>query len=142
MVKAYGIALYKYDNSSIKLLLCKSIKSKEKYGFLKGVQIKGETNEQTAIREFYEESGIKVANCRLEEFFIQKNEDKDIGIYMVDYHKIDKIDNYFKNDYLKNEYLCKENSEVKFMDINNLKPIKTKQTKIVQDIINYVNKKT
>ena len=142
MIKAYGIALYKYEQNSIKLLLCKSVKSKDKYGFLKGVQLKNETNEQTAIREFYEESGIKVANYNLEEFFIQKNEDKDIGIYMVDYHKIDKIDGYFKNDYLKNEYLCKENSEVKFFDIKNLHYIKKKQIEIVQDIINYVNKKT
>jgi len=141
MIEAYGIALYKKENDCIKLLLCKSVKSNNKYGFLKGVKIDKETNQQTAMREFYEESGIKVDDKYLDKFFAQFNETKNIGIYLVKYDYIKNINDYFyQNDTLREQYLCKENSIVKFFDIDNLPPIKEKQIKIAKDIIDYIKK--
>ena len=140
--KAFGIALYKCTQDKIEALLCKSVKSKEKYGFLKGVQIANESNEQTAIREFYEESGIRLFNYQLEEFFLQKNETKDIGVYLVNYDKINNIEKHFYKNKLKEQYICHENSDVRFFDLLNLPPIKAKQIKIIKEIKAYVNKKT
>lgn len=128
-IKAYGICIYKKTNKSYEILLCKSVLSNTKYGFLKGVQIKGETIVQTAIREFYEESSIKVIPENLENFFFQENEYKDIGIYLVDYVHVKNKDIYFSNNILKDDFLCNENSNVAFFDINNLPIIKTKQKK-------------
>ena len=58
--KAYGICIYKVENKSIKILLCKSVNSKEKWGFLKGIALKYEQHKRTAQREFFEESSIFV----------------------------------------------------------------------------------
>jgi len=135
-IKAYGICVYKKTKKSYEILLCKSILSKNKWGFLKGVQEKNETTKQTALREFYEESSLNVKDTYLEDFFIQENEFKDIGIYLVNYKNIKNIDKYFNNNELKEKYLCKENSEVKFFDINTIPEIKTKQNKISKKIIN------
>jgi ADP-ribose pyrophosphatase YjhB (NUDIX family) len=141
MIEAYGITLYKKEKNCVKLLLCKSVKSNYNYGFLKGVKINKETNQQTAIREFYEESGIKVDDKYLDKFFAQFNETKNIGIYLINYDYIKNTNGYFyQNDTLKEKYLCKENSLVRFFDIDNLPPIKKKQTKIAQDITNYIKK--
>jgi 8-oxo-dGTP pyrophosphatase MutT (NUDIX family) len=140
--KAFGIALCKYTQDKIEVLLCKSVKSKEKYGFLKGVQVTNESNEQTAIREFYEESGIRLFSYQLEEFFLQKNATKDIGVYLVNYDKINNIEKYFYNNKLKQQYICHENSDVRFFDLLNLPPIKSKQIRIIKEIKAYVNKKT
>jgi ADP-ribose pyrophosphatase YjhB (NUDIX family) len=134
-IKAYGICLYKKEQNRTKVLLCKSVLSKSKWGFLKGVQDNNETNAQTAIREFREECGIEVAQRYLEDLFIQKNETKDIGIYLVNYNNIPKIEKYFSNDDLLSQYLSWENSQVGFFDIRNLPPIKTKQEFLTKEII-------
>jgi ADP-ribose pyrophosphatase YjhB (NUDIX family) len=139
-IKAYGICLYKNETKGIKILLCKSVKSQNRWGFLKGVQEQNESKKQTAIREFFEESGIKVEYKYLENYFEQINETKNIGIYLVNYKNVKKIENNFINDKLLDHFLCWENSEVKFFDIDNIKNIKKKQINLVEDIIKYFKK--
>ncbi|PIF03994.1 MAG: NUDIX hydrolase [Arcobacter sp.] len=139
-IKAYGICLYKYNKNSTEVLLCKSVNSSDRWGFLKGVANSNETPEETAIREFYEESGITINSKYLEKFYLQKNDTKDIGIYMVNYNSISNIDIYFNNGILYPKYLSSENSEVRFFDIKKLPPIKKKQNTIAQDIIKYLSK--
>jgi 8-oxo-dGTP pyrophosphatase MutT (NUDIX family) len=138
--KAYGISLYKVDKNNIKILLCKSITSKSRWGFLKGVQEKGESDFQTAIREFREESSINIEKKYLQKYFEQKNTLKDIGIYLVNYNNIQGIQKYFNNEVLLSKYLSWENSEVKFFDITNLPNIKKKQNSLIQDVIKYLQK--
>ena len=139
-IKAYGICLYKNEPKGIKILLCKSVKSKNRWGFLKGVQDENESKKQTAIREFFEESGIKVEYKYLENYFEQINETKNIVIYLVNYKNVKKIEHNFINDKLLDHFLCWENSEVKFFDIDDVKDIKKKQINLVEDIIRYLKK--
>ncbi|MEA3553434.1 MAG: NUDIX domain-containing protein [Campylobacterota bacterium] len=139
-IKAYGICLYKIEPSCVKILLCKSVKSQNRWGFLKGVQDENESKKQTAIREFFEESGIEVEYKYLENYFEQINETKDIGIFLANYENVKKIDHHFINEKLLDHYLCWENSEVKFFDINNIKDIKKKQKNIVKEIIEHFKK--
>ena len=136
--KAYGICLYKKEKNGFEILLCKSILSKNKWGFLKGVELKNETIEQTAIREFYEESSILVKQSFLEEYFYQENEEKNIGIFLVNYKNIKNYATYFSNNTLKEKYLDKENSKVKFYNIKDIPTIKIKQINIASKIINFL----
>jgi 8-oxo-dGTP pyrophosphatase MutT (NUDIX family) len=137
-IKAYGICLYKKDKHNIKILLCKSVQSKEKWGFLKGVQEKNETNEQTAIREFEEECSIKINKKYLENYFEQINDLKDIGIYLVDANNISNINDFFVNNKLISSYLSWENTQVGFFDITKLPKIKKKQINLIGDIVQYL----
>ncbi|MEA3314437.1 MAG: NUDIX domain-containing protein [Campylobacterota bacterium] len=136
---AYGVCLYRNIGDEIYILLCKSIFSINKWGFLKGVQNNNETITQTAIREFYEESGIKVSINILEDYYQQINFEKDIGVFLVNYDKIPyNVDNFFNDLSLKDNYICSENSEVEFFNINNLPLIKKKQIYLVDDIVKYL----
>lgn len=139
-IKAFGICLYKRGKDGIKILLCKSISSKSRWGFLKGVEKKGETDFQTALREFKEESSMSVEKQYLEKYFEQINEDKDIGIFLVNYNNIQSKHTYFNNSELEKKYLSWENSDVQFFDINNLPEIKKKQIHLVGDIVKYFKK--
>ena len=139
-LKAYGICLYKKESGSIKLLLCKSIASQKRWGFLKGMQERDELNFDTAIREFYEEGGIKVQKEDLENYFEQINELKDIGIFLVNYDTISNIKKFFSGGKLLSKFLSWENSQVKFFDIDNLPLIRSKQQKLTKDIVQYFKK--
>lgn len=137
-VKAYGICIYrKNQDNIIQLLLCKSISSKKKWGFLKGGSQDSESKKETAIREFFEESSIKVHPDKLEDYFEQKNAKKDIGIFLVNYDKIGHIDKYFARDKLMDKYLSWENSEVQFFNINELPMIKNNQLLISKQIVRF-----
>jgi len=137
-IKAYGICLYKIEKNHIKVLLCKSVSSKDRWGFLKGVQEKNETQGQTAIREFHEECGIKVNSKYLENYFEQTNKTKDIGIYLVNYDKINNIESFFVEEKLLSDFLSWENISVKFFTIDKLPLIKTKQGKLTKKIVKYL----
>ena len=140
-IYAFGICLYKKRKDCIGILLCKSVNSKEKWGFLKGVALKYETQIETALREFYEESSIKIEPNLLENFFIQKNELKDIGIFLVNFDNVYGVNKYFNENKLYKQYLSHENSDVEFFNIEKLPLIKTKQKYMVNDIINYLHLK-
>lgn len=140
-IKAFGICLYKYNKNSIEFVLCKSVNSNEKWGFLKGVSLKNEIGIKTALREFEEESNIKIEEKYLEKCFLQKNEFKDISIYLVNYQNVKNIDTYFNNNVLKKENLSCENSAVKFFNIKKLPLIKKKQKDMIVNIVEYLNTK-
>lgn len=140
-IKAYGICLYKIEKNDIKILLCKSINSKKKWGLLKGTTMEGERPIQTAQREFLEESGIITYIKDYEEYFEQKNDDKDIGIWLLNANKVSSLNKYFHNDTLKDDFLSMENSKAKFFSIDDLPKIKKKQTDLIEEITHFLQSK-
>lgn len=141
-IKAYGVLLYKIENKKTKILLCKSVKSLEKWGCLKGMQTGSETAKECAKREFFEECGIKIETYLFEDYFFQENDEKDIGIWIVNAKKVDDLDTYFSEDKLYDNYLSWENSKVKFFDIKDLPEIKKKQKKLIEDIKGFLQSKS
>ena len=140
-IKAYGICLYIHEKKDIKVLLCKSVSSLNKWGFLKGVQHDNETQQNTAKREFLEECGIDVSAKYLEDYFEQTNIEKDIGIYLVNGKNIKNLDRFFNNNILLHNYLSWENSKVKFFSITSLPVIKRKQILLSKEIIDFLKNK-
>ena len=140
--KAYGILLYKVEKKSIKVLLCKSVKSLDRWGCLKGVVSGNESPKECAKREFKEECGINIETYLFEEYFFQENDEKDIGIWIVNAKKINTLDEYFIEDKLIERYLSWENSKVKFFDINELPDIKKKQKTLAKDIKDFLQNKS
>ena len=139
-INAYGIALYKVEKNKVKLLLCKSVKSLDKWGCLKGVILKNETPKECAKREFKEECGIILETYLFEEYFFQENEEKDIGIWLVNAKRIRDFDTYFFKDKLYDTFLSWENSKVKFFDIKDLPKIKKKQSYLIKEIKDFFRK--
>ena len=70
-IKAYGVLPYLVEENDIKILLCKSVMSKDRCGCLKGLKEKSETAFECARREFYEESSIN--RTLTKEIFIHYN---------------------------------------------------------------------
>lgn len=140
-IKAYGICLYKVENKKIKILLCKSINSKKKWGFLKGCALEKEKPILTAQREFLEESGIITYIKDYEEYFEQKNNKKDIGIWLLNAKTISSFNKYFENDCLKESYLSMEISHAKFFDINKLPKLKNNQKFLIEEITDFLQNK-
>lgn len=133
--RAYGICIYKIEeDETVKILLCKSIKSKDKWGFLKGLVLRYEESKRCAQREFFEESSIFVEMDVFEEYFEQTNDEKDVGIWLVNANNVPDLDDYFYEDRLATNYLSWENSKVKFFDIKKLPKIRKKQKQIAKAI--------
>lgn len=140
-ILAYGVCLYKVEEKSIKILLCKSISSLERWGCLKGVKAKKESPQECAAREFSEESAIPVSIDDFEEYFEQKNDEKDIGIWLMNANKIRNLNNYIIDDRLLSNYLSWENSKVKFFSLDKLPKIKTKQQFLLKEIKDFLQSK-
>ncbi len=141
LVKAYGIVPYYVKGDDIKILLCKSVASKDRWGCLKGTKTRNETAYECAKRELFEESGIDVDILLFEEYFEQLNDDKDVGVWLVNFKNIENIEKYFTNDTLKEQYLSWENSKVKFFSLNNLPKIKKKQQDLINEIKDFLKSK-
>ena len=141
LVKAYGIVPYYVKGDDIKILLCKSVASKDRWGCLKGTKTRNETAYECAKREFFEESSISVDVALFEEYFEQLNDDKDVGIWLVNFKNIENIEKYFTNDTLKEQYLSWENSKVKFFSLNNLPKLKKKQEELITEIKDFLKSK-
>lgn len=139
--KAYGVVPYKVVEGDIKILLCKSVASKDKWGCLKGSKNKNETAFECAKRELFEESGILVDTVLFEDYFEQLNIDKDVGVWLVNVKNLE-INKMFTDDVLKEKYLSWENSKVKFFSIENLPKIKSKQIELLRDIKDFLRNKT
>ncbi|MCI0500978.1 MAG: NUDIX domain-containing protein [Epsilonproteobacteria bacterium] len=140
--KAYGVCLYKKYNDSYKILLCQSLDNLNKWGFLKGTKKGSETPRQAAVREFMEESSIKIEKKYLEHFFYQKNKNKDVGIFMLDGANVKKLDDLFDGDSLKKRYICSENANVHFFDIEELPKIKKKQLLLIKKVVSVLSEKS
>jgi len=138
--EAYGICLYYKTFFGIKILLCLSSFSDHKWGFLKGKKESNETKIETALREFYEESGILLSKNMLQEYFEQISYDKTIGVFLVDAKKVKNINNYFYQDTLRSKYISSENQKAQFFNINHLPLIKKKQTDLVKNIVKFLSK--
>ncbi|QDF28358.1 NUDIX domain-containing protein [Halarcobacter anaerophilus] len=142
-IEAYGVVLYTVEKDSIKILLCKSVKSRDKWGCLKGVKLSSETPRECARREFYEESSIKgVESYLFEDYFEQRNEEKNIGVWLVNIQKVANWKSYFFEDKLLDNYLSWENSKVKFFDIKKLPNIKKKQKDLIKQIKDFLQNKS
>ena len=140
-VKAYGVVPYIIGKNDIKILLCKSVASKDKWGCLKGTKTKDETAFECAKREFFEESSIDVEIALFENYFEQINIDKDVGIWLVNSENIEEMNKYFNGDVLKSNYLSWENSKVKLFSLNNLPRIKNKQLNLITEIKDFLQNK-
>ena len=140
-IKAYGLVPYIVKNNNIKILLCLSVASKNKWGCLKGTKNKAETAYECAKREFFEECSLNVETALFENYFEQINIDKDIGIWLVNADNIEDLDKYFDVDTLKTNYLSWENSKVKFFPLNNLPRIKNKQQTLIKEIKDFLKSK-
>ena len=93
MTKTYGIVPYKFNKNKTLLYVYKN--KEGKFLFFKGKQEINETKEQTAIREFFEETGYKVDKIYLEKYFETRTKNKLIGLFLVNQHNL--------NDVLENE---------------------------------------
>lgn len=140
-VKAYGVVPYIVTKNDIKILLCKSVASKDKWGCLKGTKNSNENAYECAKREFFEESSISVETALFEDYFEQINIDKDIGIWLVNGSNIENLDSFFVDGTLKKNFLSWENSKVKFFSLNNLPRIKSKQETLLKEITDFLKNK-
>ena len=140
-VKAYGVVPYVVTKNDIKILLCKSVASKDKWGCLKGTKNSNESAYECAKREFFEESSISVEIALFEDYFEQINIDKDVGIWLVNGNNIENLDSFFVDDTLKKNFLCWENSKVKFFSLDNLPRIKNKQETLLKEIMDFLKNK-
>jgi ADP-ribose pyrophosphatase YjhB (NUDIX family) len=141
LVKAYGVVPYYVNESDIKILLCKSVASKDRWGCLKGTKTKNETAYECAKREFFEESSISVDVALFEEYFEQLNDDKDVGVWLINFKNIENMEKYFVNDTLKEQYLSWENSKVNFFSLDNLPKLKKKQEELITEIKDFLKSK-
>ena len=140
-IKAYGLVPYLVTKNDIKILLCKSVASKDKWGCLKGHKEKDENPYECAQRELFEESSIEVEIGLFEDYFEQINLEKDIGVWLVNTSNIENINEMFFEDKLKNNFLSWENSKVKFFSIDDLPIIRKKQVSLIKDIKNFLKNK-
>lgn len=142
-----GIAPIRKNGDDIEILLC--VPTEGSYasangsfygmGFLKGQVEDGETNLQTAIREFGEESGdLNVELFDTEKFFTQNNPKKKIHIWPAkvlptefNLHKITDSGIVLDHD--------EENTLIKFYSINNLPPVFRNQQKILGELLEFIN---
>ena len=76
-----------------------------------------------------------------EEYFEQINQEKDIGVWLVNSSNIENMDRYFNGNTLKSEYLSWENSKVKFFSLKKLPKIKSMQKKLVLEIKDFLESK-
>ncbi len=84
--RSCGAIVYRFINGGIRYLLIKNRRSSN-WGFPKGHVERGETNEQTAIREVLEETGIHIKIlpdfAHKAEYTIHGNVEKSVTIYLA-----------------------------------------------------------
>ena len=132
--KAYGVVPYIVSKNDVKILLCKSVLSKDKWGCLKGMKEKDENPYECAQRELFEESSIKAEIGLFEDYFEQVNLEKDIGVWLVNASNIEGLKGMFFEDKLMSNYLSWENTKVKFFSLDKLPTIRKKQINLISDL--------
>lgn len=141
-IKAYGVLPYLVENNDIKILLCKSVMSLDKWGCLKGVKHEKETAFECAKRELFEESSIDIDIALFEEYFEQINLNKDIGIWLVNASNIENFKALFSDYKLKSNYLSWENSKVRFFSLDDLPLLKKKQVNLINEVKDFLKSKS
>ena len=132
--KAYGVVPYIVTKNDVKIVLCKSVLSKDKWGCLKGMKEKDENPYECAQRELFEESSIKAEIGLFEDYFEQVNLEKDIGVWLVNASNIEGLKEMFFEDKLMSNYLSWENTKVKFFSLDKLPTIRKKQINLISDL--------
>ena len=84
--KSYGISPYYIKDREIFILLNKTSHISD-WNFFKGKIEKDETIKECALREFAEEARHDFSEHPLEDFFLQKNKRKDVGIFLIQIEK-------------------------------------------------------
>jgi 8-oxo-dGTP pyrophosphatase MutT (NUDIX family) len=125
--KSYGICPYQVKDEHIYILLIRA-KGHDEWGFIKGHKEEFDISaKHTALRESTEETNISFDIKDLEDFYLQKNKRKDVGIYTI---KADKCDmsniilqprevHEIKWFYLLSQINIAKNSEQILTDIRN-----------------------
>lgn len=85
-LQSYGLCPYMIISGHFYILLNKTSENSY-FNFFKGKKENDETPEETAQREFHEETGVKVNFSDFEDYFFQTSPRKDVGIFMVDWVK-------------------------------------------------------
>ena len=122
---SYGVCPYLIHEDNVYIMLIQP-KGHKEYGFSKGKIELGETIEDCAIRELFEETGIIVKEEHLENYFEQKNRRKDIGVFLVDINNLD-LNN-------KLNLRSSECFKIKFFNILDEIPINNNQKIILSQI--------
>jgi ADP-ribose pyrophosphatase YjhB (NUDIX family) len=138
---SFGIVPYLIIKNSIYILMGQSDK-KQKYGFIKGKIEIGEKITETAIREFEEETYIKLENFYLEDYFYQEHKMKNVGVFLYNLKNHSNYKSLFKKKKLKK--FNKENINVelfKLEDINSNLNILGNQKIIFNEIILHFKEK-
>ena len=126
--KSYGIIPYKIDfkKNEVKILLSKTHKQTDSYDFIKGKIEENETIKECVVREVEEEINVELNENELEDFILQKNKKKDIGLFFVNFNGKDIDYSFFPN---------REIYELEWFNINNLPKISNNQSKIITYIL-------
>ena len=88
---SYGLVPYRFINNKVYIYVNKTSRFSD-WNFFKGKIEEGETIEDCAQREFYEESGVKIKKKYFEDYFYQTTKRKGIGIFLVDYELLKVFD--------------------------------------------------
>ncbi len=135
---SYGLCIYKKEEGLTKILLCKSVTSKIKWGLVKGGISGKESHEECAKREFFEEVGIDTKIKTYEKYFKQVNAGKSVGAWLVSYKNIPDAKNYFIDDKIPNYSLSWELSKARFFCLEELPELKDNQIKMLSEIRYYL----
>ncbi len=95
--RSYGIIVYRKKGADLEFLLVKN-KNADYFGFPKGTPEETETPEETARREFQEETGLKAPTDLSEETFVEEYDFKD-----SEEKTIHKINTYFLGEMVVEE---------------------------------------
>lgn len=126
---SYGICPYYKVQDEIYIVLIQP-KGHVEWGFAKGKIEENETKEECAVREFYEETGLKVNIESLENYFEQNNKRKDVGIFLVNIFNMNKDD--------KINLQSKEVHKIKLFNITDKIDIYKNQENILNEIKHYL----
>lgn len=87
-----GAVIFRKENTEVKYLLIRNKRSAH-WGFPKGHVEPGETNEETAIREVFEETGLNIKIVpdfvKKSEYTIQGKIEKSVSIFLAETEEID-----------------------------------------------------
>lgn len=121
---SYGVCPYRIKKGKIQILLIQP-KGHTEWGFIKGKIEPNETIAECVKRETLEETNIDLAINNLEDYFMQKNKRKDVGIFLINNKTLN----------LKNIKLQRgEVHRIKFFDLESDIVINKNQAEILESI--------
>lgn len=123
---SYGICPYRIRKYRTEIMLIQA-KGHDVWGFIKGKIDINETIQECAKRETKEETNIKFKKKHLEDYYVQHNKKKDVGIFLIDEVNLD-LSNIILEE--------REIQKIKFFDLMKLKDemINKNQTQILNKI--------